>query len=77
MAETTAAAETVTTEWAETSLSAGLRPGTRAGPIRPPALYRVYRAAVAEHSILCPRNRGLWCSVHGHAFDHRIAVTMH
>jgi hypothetical protein len=37
----------------------------------------VYRAAVAEHSILCPRNRGLWCSVHGHAFDHRIAVTMH
>lgn len=44
--------------------------------VRSPALYRLYRAAVSEHSILCPRNRGLPCPVHGHAFDHRIAVTM-
>lgn len=44
--------------------------------LRPPALYRLYRAAVSEHSILCPRDRGLPCPVHGRAFDHRIAATM-
>jgi hypothetical protein len=44
--------------------------------VRPPAPYRLYRATVREHSILCPRNSGQPCPVHGQAFDHRIAVTL-
>jgi hypothetical protein len=44
--------------------------------VRPPAPYRLYHATASEHSILCPRDSGLPCPVHGLAFDHRIAVTL-
>ncbi|HEV8652789.1 MAG TPA: pyridoxamine 5'-phosphate oxidase family protein [Actinomycetes bacterium] len=43
--------------------------------LRPPALYRLYRATVSQHWILCPRSSGP-CTVHGRAFDHRIMVTL-
>jgi Pyridoxamine 5'-phosphate oxidase len=46
-----------------------------AGQLQPPALYRLYRATVSQHSILCPRSSGP-CAVHGRAFDHRTAVTL-
>ena len=44
--------------------------------LRPPAPYRLYRAAVTEHSILCPRNTGEPCADHGLAYDHRTAVRL-
>jgi hypothetical protein len=44
--------------------------------VRPPALYRLYRARVSQHSMLCPRSSGEPCTVHGRAFDHRTAVTL-
>jgi nitroimidazol reductase NimA-like FMN-containing flavoprotein (pyridoxamine 5'-phosphate oxidase superfamily) len=43
--------------------------------VSPPAPYRVYRATVSEHSMLCPRDTGP-CSEHGYAFDHRAAITL-
>src|ERR671911_1395772 len=44
--------------------------------LRPPAPYRLYRAAVTEHSVLCPRNTGEPCADHGLAYDHRTAVEL-
>lgn len=44
--------------------------------VRPPALYRLYRASVSQHSILCPRSSGQPCREHGRAFDHRTPVTL-
>jgi hypothetical protein len=44
--------------------------------VRPPALYRLYRATVSEHSMLCPRGSGQPCLVHGRAFDHRVEVDL-
>ncbi len=41
--------------------------------LQAPAPYRLYRATVSEHSILCPRGTGP-CDLHGRAFDHRIPV---
>ena len=42
--------------------------------LMPPAPYRLYRARVSEHSILCPREAGP-CELHGRAYDHRTPVT--
>lgn len=47
-----------------------------AGELRPPAAYRLYRATVSQHWILCPRDSGQPCSIHGHTFDHRTPVTV-
>jgi hypothetical protein len=41
--------------------------------LRAPAVYRLYRATVSEHSVLCPRDFGP-CALHGRAVDHRVAV---
>jgi hypothetical protein len=43
--------------------------------LRPPATYRLYRATVSRHSILCPRTSGPRAP-HGRAFDHRTPVTL-
>jgi hypothetical protein len=44
--------------------------------LRPPAPYRLYRAEVTEHSILCPRPAGMPCADHGLAYDHRARVDL-
>ncbi|MDX6390072.1 MAG: hypothetical protein QOJ73_1135 [Streptosporangiaceae bacterium] len=54
------------------------RPGSP--PLTPeqlqrPAPYRLYRAAVSEHWILCPRDTGA-CALHGLAVDHRVPVRL-
>jgi hypothetical protein len=71
---------------AEGDLAAGLEvypgPAARGGrPMRSeqllaPAAYRLYRASVTEHSILCPREAGEPCAEHGRSFDHRTVVTL-
>lgn len=43
--------------------------------VTPPAPYRLYRATVSEHSILCPRQPRQPCPIHGIAVDHRTSVT--
>lgn len=45
-----------------------------AADVQAPAPYRLYRALVSEHSVLCPRAAGEPCAEHGSAFDHRTAV---
>jgi Pyridoxamine 5'-phosphate oxidase len=40
-----------------------------------PSAYRLYRARVSEHSMLCPRDGGS-CDEHGLAFDHRTTVAL-
>jgi hypothetical protein len=50
--------------------------GWKAEDVRPPAAYRLYRATVSQHSMLCPRSSGRPCDVHGRAFDHRTSVTL-
>ncbi|HLM65097.1 MAG TPA: pyridoxamine 5'-phosphate oxidase family protein [Acidimicrobiales bacterium] len=42
--------------------------------LRAPATYRLYRATVSAHSVLCPRESGRPCARHGLAHDHRTAV---
>lgn len=44
--------------------------------VSPPAPYRMYRATVTEHSVLCPREPGQPCPRHGSSVDHRTTVTM-
>jgi hypothetical protein len=44
--------------------------------VLPPATYRLYRATVSQHSMLCPRDAGQPCREHGRAFDHRTGVTL-
>jgi pyridoxine/pyridoxamine 5'-phosphate oxidase len=44
--------------------------------VQPPATYRLYRATVSEHSMLCPRPAGEPCAQHGRAFDHRTEVAL-
>ena len=56
-----------------------VEPGVRtltSEELQPPAVYRLYRATVSEHSMLCPRSSGRPCTDHGRAFDHRTAVTL-
>jgi Pyridoxamine 5'-phosphate oxidase len=40
-----------------------------------PAAYRLYRATVSEHFVICPRDAGLPCDRHGIAADHRTNVS--
>lgn len=43
--------------------------------VEAPSAYRMYRARVSEHSMLCPRDGGP-CAEHGLAFDHRTTVAL-
>jgi pyridoxine/pyridoxamine 5'-phosphate oxidase len=43
--------------------------------VQPPNPYRMYRATVSRHWILCPRDFGP-CVPHGLAFDHRAEATL-
>jgi Pyridoxamine 5'-phosphate oxidase len=54
------------------------RGGRRMTPeqLRPPAVYRLYRATVSRHWMLCPRDAGQPCRDHGRAFDHRTTVAL-
>lgn len=47
-----------------------------AADLRPPAPYRLYRATVTEHSVLCPRSAGEPCTDHGLRHDHRTRVLL-
>jgi Pyridoxamine 5'-phosphate oxidase len=42
--------------------------------LRSPAPYRLYRATVTEHSVLCHRAAGFPCADHGFDYDHRKQV---
>jgi Pyridoxamine 5'-phosphate oxidase len=44
--------------------------------LRSPAPYRLYRATVTEHSVLCPRPAGEPCADHGLDYDHRTPVDL-
>jgi uncharacterized protein YhbP (UPF0306 family) len=46
-----------------------------AAQLQPPATYRLYRATVSQHWVLCPWPSGP-CPDHGLAGDHRAAVTL-
>jgi Pyridoxamine 5'-phosphate oxidase len=43
--------------------------------VQPPGPYRLYRASIAEHSMLCPRTSGP-CGPHGRPYDHRTVVNV-
>jgi hypothetical protein len=47
-----------------------------AADVRSPAPYRLYRATVTEHSVLCPRHAGVPCADHGLDYDHRTPVDL-
>jgi hypothetical protein len=47
-----------------------------ADKLRPPEPYRLYRAVVAAHSVLCPRPTGVPCARHGLSYDHRTQVEL-
>lgn len=51
----------------------GARPFTL-DDIRPPAPFRLYRATVSEHFVLCPRAPGEPCADHGMVADHLTQV---
>lgn len=42
----------------------------------PPGRYRLYRATVTAHSMLCPLASSTPCPVHGRVSDHRTAVRL-
>jgi pyridoxamine 5'-phosphate oxidase-like protein len=44
--------------------------------VRPPARFRLYHAAVTQHSILCPLSSARRCPAHGRVSDHRAVVTL-
>jgi nitroimidazol reductase NimA-like FMN-containing flavoprotein (pyridoxamine 5'-phosphate oxidase superfamily) len=44
--------------------------------LRAPAPYRLYRATVTEHSVVCPRSAGEPCADHGMTYDHRTQVRL-
>lgn len=44
--------------------------------LRPFASYRLYRAKVTEHSVICPRPAGTPCAEHGLDYDHRTQVRL-
>ncbi|HEU5157524.1 MAG TPA: pyridoxamine 5'-phosphate oxidase family protein [Streptosporangiaceae bacterium] len=52
--------------------------GARISPdqVRPPGRYRLYRATVAQHSVLCPLSAARPCPEHGRVSDHRTIVTL-
>jgi nitroimidazol reductase NimA-like FMN-containing flavoprotein (pyridoxamine 5'-phosphate oxidase superfamily) len=43
--------------------------------VQAPSPYRMYRAVITEHFMLCPRDREP-CAIHGRAYDHRVAVEL-
>jgi nitroimidazol reductase NimA-like FMN-containing flavoprotein (pyridoxamine 5'-phosphate oxidase superfamily) len=47
-----------------------------AADLTPPAPYRLYRATVSEHSVVCPRQAGTLCAAHGLDYDHRTQVRL-
>jgi hypothetical protein len=47
-----------------------------AANVEAPSPYRLYRARVSEHSMLCPRDAGRPCAEHRLAFDHRTTVAL-
>jgi hypothetical protein len=47
-----------------------------AAEVRPPGPYRLYRATVTEHSILCPLSAAQPCPEHGRTSDHRVVVPL-
>ena len=59
-----------------------VRPGAGPAPVTAeqvsrPAAYRLYRATVSEHFVICPRDAGLPCALHGipgRPSDHRDSV---
>ena len=54
----------------------GARPVT-ADEVRPPGRWRLYRATVTQHSILCPLSSAVPCPEHeGRVSDHRALVTL-
>lgn len=55
--------------------SRGARPFTL-DDVQPPGPFRLYRAAVSEHFVLCPREPGQPCADHGSALDHRTSVRL-
>lgn len=44
--------------------------------VRSPGPYRLYRATVSRHWMLCPRSPGKPCTSHGRSFDHRTTVAL-
>lgn len=44
--------------------------------LQAPGPYRMYRATVSRHWILCERESGQPCLPHGKMFDHRTSVTL-
>ncbi|HEX6471727.1 MAG TPA: pyridoxamine 5'-phosphate oxidase family protein [Streptosporangiaceae bacterium] len=44
--------------------------------VRPPGRFRLYRAAVTQHSVLCPLSSAQRCPDHGRVSDHRALVTL-
>jgi hypothetical protein len=44
--------------------------------VQPPGPYRLYRATVSEHFVLCPRSPGEPCADHGLVLDHRTPVPL-
>jgi hypothetical protein len=44
--------------------------------VRPPGPYRLYRARVTQHSVLCPLSGPQPCPEHGRTSDHRTIVTL-
>jgi Pyridoxamine 5'-phosphate oxidase len=53
----------------------GARPVT-AEKLRPPSPYRLYRAKIARHWVLCPLSGPRPCPEHGRISDHRTVVTL-
>jgi hypothetical protein len=47
-----------------------------ADQVRPPGPYRLYRARVDQHSVLCPLSSSRPCPEHGRTSDHRTIVTL-
>jgi hypothetical protein len=43
--------------------------------VRGDSPYRLYRATVTQHSVLCPRESGP-CSRHGNPYDHRVDLAL-
>lgn len=79
LAATAAVVPDVEIEGGMAVYAGGIDIGARAftaADVRPPSPYRLYRATVAEYSVLCPRETGERCGPHGLAHDHRTEVVL-
>lgn len=57
----------------------GTGPGIRrftSDQLQAPAPYRLYRASISAHWMLCPRTAGMPCANHGISYDHRAPVAL-